>query len=101
MYSSTSILLSKQVLVDDVNDGTDTARIHGHYCQEDTKPEYPQKIRTLFYLFINYYYFFYIEAQRPRQQFFSHVGTEPTLPRFNQYYGELMCLAQGTQYGAA
>ena len=29
------------------------------------------------------------------QQFFSHVGTEPTLPGFNQYCRELMCLAQG------
>ena len=27
--------------------------------------------------------------------FFSHVGTEPTLPEFNQYCRELMCLAQG------
>ena len=25
------------------------------------------------------------EAKRPSQQFFSHVGTEPTLPGFNQY----------------
>ena len=35
------------------------------------------------------------EALRPSQQFFSHVGTEPTLPGFNQYCRELMCLAQG------
>ena len=26
---------------------------------------------------------------------FSHVGTETTLPVFNQYCRELMCLAQG------
>ena len=35
------------------------------------------------------------EALRPSQQFFSHVGTEPTLPGFNQYCWVLMCLAQG------
>ena len=29
------------------------------------------------------------------QHFFSHVGTAPTLPGFNQYCRELMCLAQG------
>ena len=34
-------------------------------------------------------------AQRPSKQFFSHVGMEPTLPRFKQYCRELMCLAQG------
>ena len=28
-------------------------------------------------------------------QFFSHVGTEPTLPGYNQNYRELMCLAKG------
>ena len=36
-----------------------------------------------------------IEASRPSQQFFSHGGTEPTLPGFNQYCRELMCLVQG------
>ena len=35
-----------------------------------------------------------VEALSPSQQFFSHVGTEPTLPGFNQYFRELMCLAQ-------
>ena len=35
-----------------------------------------------------------IEAERPSQQFFSHVRMEPTLSRFNQYCRELMCLAQ-------
>ena len=35
------------------------------------------------------------EAYHPRQQVFSQVGTEPTLPGFNQYFRELMCLAQG------
>ena len=34
-----------------------------------------------------------VEAYRPSQQLFSHVGTEPTLPGFNQYCRELMCLA--------
>ena len=28
-------------------------------------------------------------------QFFSHVRMDPTLPGFNQYCRELMCLAQG------
>ena len=28
-------------------------------------------------------------------QFFSHVKMDPTLPGFNQYCRELMCLAQG------
>ena len=36
-----------------------------------------------------------VEAKRPSQQFFSHVGTEPTLLEFNQYCRELLCLAQG------
>ena len=36
-----------------------------------------------------------IEASHPSQQFFSNVGTEPTLPGFNQYCRELMHLAQG------
>ena len=31
----------------------------------------------------------------PSQQFFTHAGTEPTLPGFNQYCRGLMCLAQG------
>ena len=31
----------------------------------------------------------------PVNNFFSHVGTEPTLPGFNQYCRKLMCLAQG------
>ena len=39
--------------------------------------------------------FFFIEAERPSQQFFSHIGTKPTLPGFNQYCRESMCLAQG------
>ena len=38
---------------------------------------------------------FLIEVLRPSQKFFSHVGTEPTLPRFNRFCRELMCLAQG------
>ena len=36
-----------------------------------------------------------VEVLHPRQQFFSHVGMEPTLPGFNQNCSELMCLAQG------
>ena len=36
-----------------------------------------------------------IEVQRPSQYFFQHVGTKPTFPWVNQYYRELMCLAQG------
>ena len=36
-----------------------------------------------------------VGAYRPSQQFCIHVGTEPTLPEFNQYCRELMCLAQG------
>ena len=31
----------------------------------------------------------------PVNIFFSHVGTEHTLPGFNRYCRELMCLAQG------
>ena len=38
--------------------------------------------------------FVWVEAEHPSQQFFSHVGTKPTLPGFNQYCRELMCLAQ-------
>ena len=46
-------------------------------------------------LYIQVLFYFCIEAYRPSQQFFSHVGTEPTLPVFNQHCRELMCLAQG------
>ena len=45
---------------------------------------------TLFFFF-----FFGIGALRPSQQIFSHFRTEPTLPGFNPYFRELMCLAQG------
>ena len=38
---------------------------------------------------------FVLMLKRPSRQFFSHVETEPTLPGFNQYCRELMCLAQG------
>ena len=34
-------------------------------------------------------------------QFFSHVRIDPTLPGFNQYCRELMCLTQRTQQGDA
>ena len=37
----------------------------------------------------------FVCVERPSQQFFSHVGTEPTLPGFNQYCRELMSFAQG------
>ena len=40
--------------------------------------------------FILFYFFFNLG-----QQFFSHAGTEPSLPGFNQYCRELMCLAEG------
>ena len=35
--------------------------------------------------FISHCLFVCAEAKRPSQQFFSHVGTEQTLPGFNQY----------------
>ena len=38
---------------------------------------------------------FVLRLNVPVNNFFSHVGTEPTLPGFNQYFRELMCLAQG------
>ena len=45
--------------------------------------------------FNTFHFFLCIEAECPSQQFFSHVRTEPTLPGFNQYCRESMCLAQG------
>ena len=36
-----------------------------------------------------------VEVKCPSQHCFSHVGTEITLPGFNQYCRELMYLAQG------
>ena len=36
-----------------------------------------------------------VEAIRLSQQIFSYVRMEPTLPGFNQFCRELMCLAQG------
>ena len=30
--------------------------------------------------------FVWVEALRPSQQFFSHVGTEPPLPGYYQYF---------------
>ena len=41
------------------------------------------------------WFFVCVEAKRPSQQLFSHVGTEPPLPGNNQYFGEVKCLAQG------
>ena len=38
---------------------------------------------------------FVLRLKVPLNNFFSHVRTEPTLPGFNQYYRELVCLAQG------
>ena len=35
-----------------------------------------------------------VEALPPSQQFFSHVGTEPPLPGYYQYFGGVKCLAQ-------
>ena len=35
------------------------------------------------------------EAYRPSQQCFSHVGTEPPLPGYYQYFRGVKCLAQG------
>ena len=37
--------------------------------------------------------FVFIEAKRPSHQLFSHVGSYPTHPVFNQYLRELMCFA--------
>ena len=40
--------------------------------------------------------FVWVDTFRPSQHFFSHVGTEPPLPGYYQYFfGRLMYLAQG------
>ena len=36
-----------------------------------------------------------VEVERPSQQFFSHVGTEPPLSGYYQYFQGVKCLAQG------
>ena len=36
-----------------------------------------------------------VEALRPTQQFFSHVGAEPPHPGYYQYFRGVKCLAQG------
>ena len=36
-----------------------------------------------------------VEDLHPSQQFFSHVGTEPPLPGYYQYFRRVKCLAQG------
>ena len=46
---------------------------------------------TCYRLFI----LFVLRLNVPVNLFFSHVGTEQTLLGFNQFYRELMCLAQG------
>ena len=33
-----------------------------------------------------------VDAERPSQQFFSHVGTEPPLSGYNQYFSESECV---------
>ena len=38
--------------------------------------------------------FVFVEAKHPSQQFFSHVGTEPPLPGYYQYFWGVKCLAQ-------
>ena len=57
--------------------------------------EFTALILDLFLLFV-----FVLSLNVPVNTFFSHVGTEPTLPGFNQYSREL-CLAQRTQHGDA
>ena len=38
----------------------------------------------------------FVQAQRPSKQFFSHVGTEPPLPGYYQYFSGSECVfAQG------
>ena len=36
-----------------------------------------------------------VEASRPSQQFFSHVGTEPQLHVYYQFFRGVKCLAEG------
>ena len=33
-----------------------------------------------------------VDAQRPNQQFFSHVGTEPPPPGYNQHFSGSKCV---------
>ena len=47
------------------------------------------------YLTMQLCFFLCVEVQRPSQQLFSHVGTEPTLPGYYQYFWGVKCLAQG------
>ena len=42
---------------------------------------------------VGFYFFFTLNV--PVNNFSVNVGTEPTLPGFNKYSRELMCLAQG------
>ena len=46
---------------------------------------------------VSYFHFVFVcvEVQRPSQQFFSHVGTEPLLPGYYRYFQGVKCLAQG------
>ena len=43
----------------------------------------------------NFCLFVCVEALSPGQQFFSHVGMEPSLPGYYQYFQEKKCPAQG------
>ena len=40
-----------------------------------------------------------VESLRPSQEIFSHVGTEPLLPGYYQYFLCVKCLAQGYNTG--
>ena len=46
--------------------------------------------KILGHLFVSFaddcFCFVWVEALRPSQQFFSHVGTEPPLPGYYQYF---------------
>ena len=63
----------------------------GFWIQSPPVSNHLQQI-TIFNL---YHCLFVLRLNIPVNNFFSHVGTEPTLPGLNQYCRELMCLAQG------
>ena len=54
--------------------------LQGLYIFEDNFADFPKNL---------FCFFVWVEALRPGQQFFSHVGTEPPLPGYYQYFQNL------------
>ena len=85
--------MTKRVIERAVDHGYNFLHIQSKHCGKGPEGPFPMNI-TLMVISI-YIRMKLIVALYRGVQFFSHVRMDPTLPGFNQYCRELMCLAQG------